>query len=1185
MRFRFLFCLILVLLVGQAFAADHAIPVTGGRSVMDHQQSPSGDLSFHVEIGKIEALDVKTKAGHFTRLMIPGFHASHEVGHPELPEMNRLINVPLGSVATVVIDKISTRTVKLADYGISHLVMPAQPSLSKSADLDKVQFHYDRAAYLVSAAKADAQPVRLVDQGVMRAMQLARIEVAPVQYLPLSGELRITESLDFRVVFSGQDRKAAQDLHAATYSPFFNHLYDQVAGNEDLDKIFQDDYPDRVADRVTMVIVTPPEFASQLGDFSAWKTERGFKVITAVTGTPEVGTTTSSIQNYLHDLYNNATVGNPAPSFVIFVGDVEQMPTFLDSGSATDRPYCAVDGDLIPDMLYGRFSATNPTQLQAILDKTMMYDQYTMPDPGYLGEVIMIAGVDWGYGPTHANGQINYGTEHYFNAAHGITSHTYLFPDSHDVSVPGQIIANVDNGAGFINYTAHAGQTSWAAPTFNQLNVNNLQNDGKYLLVVGNCCLSSTYDYEECFGETWLRAENKGAVGYIGGSNSTYWDEDYWWAVGFHSVSEIDGTAMPVESTGLGIYDGLFHDHGESVDQYYVTNGAIVFAGNLTVMESGSSLSSYYWDVYNLLGDPSLSTYLGVPSANSVTLPGTVAASASYVSIQADAGSYVGLTQGGVLVGSGTVPVAGNLEVELGQTLTAGVPLHAVIMAQDRVPFVADISVAAGALITLTPETFTANVPTGISVTVLEDDGVTPMPGVEIWVEWVFGVLTPAMATDSAGQAQFGLSIPYGCELILHGQNPGDDFELFTRTLAVQGVDLVNPDLTVTTELGVPDVFSLNLPGILAGSTGTSGAEVVAVLPDGTIIEEGSLSLDITPFEGGIITAYLRASGAEMHVETFDILTTSSVRGLANLSATSDESGVLVTASPGDFNQTTGADGSFQLLGLEAGTYTLTASKFGYATDQTEITVGVGQHLQNVNLTLVPVYVLDVCDSPNLAIPDNNSTGVSTVINVSLDKTVTSVHVELNLVHPNIEDLVVGLISPEGTMVVLHNHSGGTADNLIGTYPDDLTPVMSLDAVLGENMNGDWTLFVSDGAVSGTGTLIDWCLHLGFPDELSPVEDSALPSVLALGGNYPNPFNPRTTISFDLPRDSQVDLEIFDIRGHKVQTLISEAMTAGHHGVVWNGTESNGRQLSSGTYFYRLRAGGESLTKKMVLLK
>ena len=148
-------------------------------------------------------------------------------------------------------------------------------------------------------------------------------------------------------------------------------------------------------------------------------------MVVGVTGTPEVGTTTASIQAYLRGLYNNATPEQPAPSFVLFVGDID-ADADLDRERRRHRPSLLRHrrrpdaGHLLRPLLRPR----NPTKLQAILDKTLMYDQFTMPDPSYLGEVVMIAGMDGSFGSVWANGQINYGTTYYFNAAHGIHSHT-----------------------------------------------------------------------------------------------------------------------------------------------------------------------------------------------------------------------------------------------------------------------------------------------------------------------------------------------------------------------------------------------------------------------------------------------------------------------------------------------------------------------------------------------------------------------------------------------------------------------------------------------------------------------------------------------------------------------------------------------------------------------------------------
>jgi len=96
---------------------------------------------------------------------------------------------------------------------------------------------------------------------------------------------------------------------------------------------------------------------------------------------------------------------------------------------------------------------------------------------------------------------------------------------------------------------------------------------------------------------------------------------------------------------------------------------------------------------------------------------------------------------------------------------------------------------------------------------------------------------------------------------------------------------------------------------------------------------------------------------------------------------------------------------------------------------------------------------------------------------------------------------------------------------------------------------------------------------------------SVVPLVTALKNNYPNPFNPTTTIAFDLARDGMVSIEVFNIKGQKVRTLTSEEYKVGSHRVMWNGDDSAGHSVGSGVYFYRMTTGGYSKTQKMLLLK
>jgi spore coat protein A len=90
---------------------------------------------------------------------------------------------------------------------------------------------------------------------------------------------------------------------------------------------------------------------------------------------------------------------------------------------------------------------------------------------------------------------------------------------------------------------------------------------------------------------------------------------------------------------------------------------------------------------------------------------------------------------------------------------------------------------------------------------------------------------------------------------------------------------------------------------------------------------------------------------------------------------------------------------------------------------------------------------------------------------------------------------------------------------------------------------------------------------------------------LRLSQNTPNPFNPRTTISFDLPASAAVDLRIFDVAGREVRSLLSGRLESDHHAIDWDGRDNAGGDVSSGVYVVRLEVGEEVLTSKMVLVR
>ncbi len=108
------------------------------------------------------------------------------------------------------------------------------------------------------------------------------------------------------------------------------------------------------------------------------------------------------------------------------------------------------------------------------------------------------------------------------------------------------------------------------------------------------------------------------------------------------------------------------------------------------------------------------------------------------------------------------------------------------------------------------------------------------------------------------------------------------------------------------------------------------------------------------------------------------------------------------------------------------------------------------------------------------------------------------------------------------------------------------------------------------------------------PSDISPNEGSDDETVPEMGitlGNYPNPFNPQTTIEFSIPEAANTTLDIYNVRGQKINTLINDRLDADTHQVVWNGTDASGKNVTSGIYFYKLNSGRYTSTKKMILLK
>ena len=686
-RGLFLIILIMSCLVGFSQSMTIDFNRNSGNEIL---KSDFQTLRAVFSYSSLESAEVTTERGVFSEITIPGTYRSGEIGTPELPATHELLAVPFGATPVVNVVSYTAKDYNLSDYGIS-TILPHQPSVRKDQKPEDVEFIYNEAAYQTRGLALE--PTATIEvQGTMRGIRIGSLVVNPVSYDAKNNIIRVFNDIEVEVSFNGADIAETERMLINTYSPYFDIVYKQMFNYRQILDVYTD-HPDLMAYPVHMIVIAPQNYVSTLEPWTNWKIQKGFDV--NVYTTSQTGSTYSAIRSYVQNLYNTGVSQGKTPTFLILVGDTGQIPGTNGSSTSrvTDLYYGSVDNDYFPDMFYSRISAENTTQLTNIINKILQYEQYTMPDPSYLSKVTLIAGWDSNWTSYVGAPTVNYATTNYYNTAHGFTQ-----VNSHvNQSQYNGCYNSLSTGVGFVNYTAHGDNTMWYQPQLTNSGVNQLSNTNKYFLAMGNCCLSGNFGYSSaCFGEAMIRAENKGAYSYIGSCPETYWYEDYYFGVGATTTM---GSTPNINNTKTGVYDAVW------MDDTYNTVSSMTFLGNIAVCyaytggysNSGNSGCSqlYYWQAYHVLGDGSIMPYRVNPTANTVTHATQFPSGATSFTVNAEAGSYVGISQNNTLLGAALVPAAGSVSVPVTPVTSGQVKI--VVTKPQRQPYSQTISVGGSA--------------------------------------------------------------------------------------------------------------------------------------------------------------------------------------------------------------------------------------------------------------------------------------------------------------------------------------------------------------------------------------------------------------------------------------------------------------------------------------------------------
>jgi PKD repeat protein len=425
--------------------------------------------------------------------------------------------------------------------------------------------------------------------------------------------------------------------------------------------------------------------------FADLRSSRGFDVTMVRQSEIPSGDTNTGIKAYILDAYDNWAV---PPSYVLLVGDSPTMPGWdgVATSTITDLYYATMDGenDWHPDIGRGRFPVDTAEQATIMVDKYLVYanltgqeewlktaafiatcDQYLIAE-GTHNYVINSYTLPEGYSGTFPNNP-QPGGDQLYCITHGATA--------------ADIQTALNQGRWMAIYSGHGSHSGWSDLGYYQSHVQNLTSYGMFPFVASHACITGDFSQPEVFGETWVLQENKAALVFWGSSDSSYWDED-----------DILERAM---------FDSLFDDSG---DPPTVTE--MTYAGLDATEQMYPGMARYYWETYNILGDPAVKAFLEPdlptftlsvePDSFEVCSSGTVTASVEIGSLMNYSETVyleTGPLPAGITADFDPISAQAPYTSELSLTVAPGTPVgdySIAITATDQISWTQDTTVNLG---------------------------------------------------------------------------------------------------------------------------------------------------------------------------------------------------------------------------------------------------------------------------------------------------------------------------------------------------------------------------------------------------------------------------------------------------------------------------------------------------------
>jgi gingipain R len=385
-----------------------------------------------------------------------------------------------------------------------------------------------------------------------------------------------------------------------------------------------------------MLIICYDAFSTAMQPFVDWKNQKG--IATELVTKSIAGADATSIKAYIATYY--AT--HPNLKYVLLVGDAPQIPASTTIYGDSDNDYGYLTGDdSYPELFVGRFSATTPTQVQIMVNRTINYEKTPLAGGTWYKKGITIGSA---LGPGDNN---EYDFEHERIIRNKLLGYTYNdVSENYDGAQGGvdlvgdptsaMIAAQINDGVGVITYTGHGADNEFVTSNFSTIAVHALTNTDKFPFIWSVACVNGDFvNNSECFAEAWLRqgtpAQPKGAIGALMATINQSWNP-------------------PMKGQDAMI-DILVESVSGNIQR---TFGGLSMNGCMEMNDAYQADGNEMTDTWNLFGDPSVMVYTNTPAPMAVNHISTTPVGTTSITVNCNVdGALICLSMNGILLGTG----------------------------------------------------------------------------------------------------------------------------------------------------------------------------------------------------------------------------------------------------------------------------------------------------------------------------------------------------------------------------------------------------------------------------------------------------------------------------------------------------------------------------------------------------